>query len=602
MATTTESVLAATLAASSQGQQDERWSDGAPLVLRRYLQTGDSPGWKAWARHLAKRKLAKPIGKLLASAKRTLAWGLCPATTGHVTTDWIRTLSKLAASASRAPKSLAEEVADWLGDADLRPRDSAAALETLAACYALPNLAAHLSEELWWKLCDHLLSEANDIRQTSSACDPSFDQILAGELPLALYVLFPELTACCVLGDAAQVSITRSLNETVTPSGLPPRVLGSSYPLLLASWVRSKVLSSAKDELAWDETANQRLEQAVRTAVAMSLPEGGMLLSGEPAAAVSPGFVRDAAKLLDVECRDRKRVKSKESDAEPPAESLRPLPSVHSEEQQIAVLRPSWRKASPRLAVDFRSSQVQTELAIESSVVWSGQWSLDLRRDGAPLAVESPWEELCWISDDDVDYLEIQTTLTGDVRLQRQMLLARYEGVLFLADAIVSKERGRFDYTTTLPLTTAATFVPAEETREGTLNTDRALAGVLPLALGEWRTDVRRGSLQAGPRGLQLQLQAEGERMYAPLFVDLDPRRRKHELTWRQLTVANKRQIEPADVAVGYRVQIGQRQWLIYRSLTEPAVRTVLGQNLSTEFLFGRVRKTGDVDRLLEIE
>jgi len=39
-----------------------------------------------------------------------------------------------------------------------------------------------------------------------------------------------------------------------------------------------------------------------------------------------------------------------------------------------------------------------------------------------------------------------------------------------------------------------------------------------------------------------------------------------------------------------------------YRSLAAPGVRTVLGQNLSTEFLFGKFRSSGAVDRFVEIE
>ncbi len=55
-------------------------------------------------------------------------------------------------------------------------------------------------------------------------------------------------------------------------------------------------------------------------------------------------------------------------------------------------------------------------------------------------------------------------------------------------------------------------------------------------------------------------------------------------------------------MAVGYRAQSGAAHWLLYRSLAPNGIRTVLGQNLSTEFLFGRFRRTGDVKRLIEIE
>ena len=90
--------------------------------------------------------------------------------------------------------------------------------------------------------------------------------------------------------------------------------------------------------------------------------------------------------------------------------------------------------------------------------------------------------------------------------------------------------------------------------------------------------------------------------MFAPLFVDLSRKRLDKPLTWRQLTVGQLREIVPADVAVGYRVQVGKTQWLMYRSLAPAAIRTVLGQNLMHEFLVGRFHADGHVETLLEIE
>jgi hypothetical protein len=68
------------------------------------------------------------------------------------------------------------------------------------------------------------------------------------------------------------------------------------------------------------------------------------------------------------------------------------------------------------------------------------------------------------------------------------------------------------------------------------------------------------------------------------------------------LTVAEQRTNLPSDVAVGYRVQCGNRQWLIYRSLSRPAMRTVLGQNLASELLVTRFYRTGETASLVEIE
>ena len=87
----------------------------------------------------------------------------------------------------------------------------------------------------------------------------------------------------------------------------------------------------------------------------------------------------------------------------------------------------------------------------------------------------------------------------------------------------------------------------------------------------------------------------------SPLFIDLDPQRLGKKLTWRQLTVAEKLVIQSHDVAVGYRVQVGDRNWLVYRSLAEKGNRTVLGQNFSTTFALARITG-GEAEKLIEIE
>ena len=58
----------------------------------------------------------------------------------------------------------------------------------------------------------------------------------------------------------------------------------------------------------------------------------------------------------------------------------------------------------------------------------------------------------------------------------------------------------------------------------------------------------------------------------------------------------------PRDVAVGYRAQSGDEQWVVYRSLGHSANRTVLGQNISTEFVAGRFRDTGIIAEWIAIE
>lgn len=307
----------------------------------------------------------------------------------------------------------------------------------------------------------------------------------------------------------------------------------------------------------------------------------------------------------------------------PSAADELPCGSFHSEARSLAILRrrPAARvprnRDDERLVVRFAGQACAIELNASGCTAICGVWQLDVARQGRPLAAVSDWESICWHSDADVDYLELQIELAEEVIVQRHMVLARDDRFLLMADAVLSPQPGSLEYCGIVPLAAGIIFRPAAETREGTLEAggreqgagskkrrarSRALAKVLPLALPEWREDLRGGELVATDRGLKLHQAAPRQRLLAPLLLDLDPARFRRRLTWRSLTVAESLAAVPAERAVGYRVAIGKQQWIIYRSLAAKGNRTLLGHNLSTETLVARFAHDGEVTPLIEIE
>ncbi len=180
--------------------------------------------------------------------------------------------------------------------------------------------------------------------------------------------------------------------------------------------------------------------------------------------------------------------------------------------------------------------------------------------------------------------------------------MAREDRFLYMADVILGETPGKIEYRARLPLGPGITWQAADETRDGYLASDKPRALVMPLALPEWRIDPRHGTLTAADGSLELRQQAHGRNLCCPLFFDLYPRRLTRQRTWRQLTVAESLKVQPHDVAVGYRIQCSSDQWMIYRSLAEPASRTLLGQNISCESVIGRFDREGEIEEFLEIE
>ena len=214
------------------------------------------------------------------------------------------------------------------------------------------------------------------------------------------------------------------------------------------------------------------------------------------------------------------------------------------------------------------------------------------------------WGEVCWFSDDDVDYLELEAKFGQHARVQRQALFFRQDRMLLLADALLCDQAGPWSLSSQIPLAGDARFEPAEKTTEGvivTSNGTRCLT--LPLHLPEWRRQPGGVGLEVVGETLVSHHQGNGERLYAATLISLCGSHSKKPVTWRHLTVGEDLRIVSAEEAVAYRVQIGKDQWLLYRSLARPLRRTALGMHTLSEFFAGRFdADDGNVEPLLEVE
>ena len=265
-------------------------------------------------------------------------------------------------------------------------------------------------------------------------------------------------------------------------------------------------------------------------------------------------------------------------------------------------MQTSWKPSACRLAIRHDQPTMTTELIRGNHSLWQGEWSTSIAIDGKPLEFNREGDVGGWFAEEDADYLELETDLDNKWKLQRQLLLARKDQFLYQADVLLGPEQAHIDYCSQLPLTSRTSFKPAEKTHDGVLSSSTHDALVLPLACPEWRTEPSPGQLLQSAGSLQYQLQVTARNLYAPLFVDLSKSGAGKPFTWRRLTIAHLLEIQAADVAAGYRVQIGSRQWFLYRSLDPPDNRTLLGQNLTSEFVAGRFTRQGEVQELIEIE
>ena len=479
------------------------------------------------------------------------------------------------------------------------------ALEALAWAYALPSLVQHLSEADWRSALDALFALAT-AEGLEPAQQPLVYQLRTVELPATLTRLFPELSKLKALGDSAQTASGRLIPLLLDEEGLPPSDRLSLVRPLWASWVRCRLLESSGGPSTLADTNKPRVDKFLRQALRLTRSNGSSVFGRE--SSPEPALLA-ATEQAALSPTTRRTVQAVQSTVAIQPEKGLPHPAWHSESRGLSILRTRWSPLVDQATVRFRAADVDAEWQAGGRVLGSGPWSWQATVNGQPLQADGNWEEVCWHSDADVDYLELELPLTGGWALQRQVLLGRLDRFLYLADVLIGNdaeatEPADLKFSSAWPLFEGVRFEPARETREGRFTIGgKPWATALPLSMPEWRAEMSHSELKVTEDDeLQLSVTGRGHNLYCPLFIDLDNRRTQQPCTWRRLTVAQHLETMARDAAVGYRVQVGAQNWLIYRSLAEKASRTVLGKNYTTEFVCCRFQRDGQTVDLIEIQ
>ena len=586
------------------------WHRATPAAVARAERWDDaSAGWGAWVDHLASRAEPQWPPELLGDRRSSLTWAMPDEAHRNETADLIHQLHRLQRGSSRrgkrgADQSLGALLRDWLSAVEPNQRDISYALACLAWCHALPRLASRVRATWWWELVSHLVQTASDAGALPVEDEPLASQLLGGELPLTLAYLMPEIMPCRELFGSGRHVLSQGLVDLLDGEGLPHCSDIDLLRPLLACWTRCAVLADLSSRPCWNKDAQNQYEWIVRQALRLTRKDGAAVMGTGGAGEWSSEFFT-AALALGSDPDDRYVARLALPGGKPPARNRRKLPDAAEESEWagFAVLRSDWSRSCEMFAVAYGGEDFRIELSSGDNLLLAGAWQTKLACDQRPLKRTSDWQQICWTSDKDGVYLELEAEFEDDFKIQRQMLLAREDRFLLLADAVFARRSADLDYRSTIPLAPQVSVAEADETREAWLERDAKRWLVLPLAIPEWKCDLRPGKLQEqGDGDLTLSQQARGRALFAPLFIDLNPRRCGKPFTWRQLTVAENLVSQSHDVAVGFRVQVGSKQWLVYRSLGANRSRSVLGKNLNSDFLTGRFVRGGTVDEIIEIE
>ena len=422
---------------------------------------------------------------------------------------------------------------------------------------------------------------------------------------LTLARLFRDIEACRLTEAGATAALEEEIARLVsTDGGLG---LSGSAAVIdrICRWARCRQRGLETGSLPWDAAIDERFTASLATGLRLLGGRGRMLVG---VGRLPPTFTQP---LLDVagECLTPRKVQrtaramAAKTVRQKAAKGL--LACDHDDQEAaVAILRSGWDADSLRVLVEYRNPQPRLELAVGDRLLLDGDWQWQVTCDGEVLPAEGPWETNCLVTKGAATFFEIKAPLAGGLQFERSITLLSLDRVVLVADAVTRLDGrppvGDLRLSATLPLANGLEIDPAAETREVYIYDTAMRCLAMPLGLSEWRTGGR-GDLAVAPEGLVLEQQGRG-RMFAPVWLDCNPRRLGDQATWRQLTVADTRINLPPSMAAGHRVQVGLDQWLLYRALDAPRNRTLLGCNVACEFLLGRVTPDGTVQRAIEIE
>jgi hypothetical protein len=249
------------------------WHRTAPRELFKAWFSGDDERrWSAWKKHLARRRPPNPLS-FLVGKQPPILWGWPVA--------WRRI--EIAGATSALARSNAVLAASRTSHIE-----PSLALEAVAAAYALPDLATQLPAGAWWSMAETLYRLASDAQhlRVSPTHDPESivrQQLLAGELPLALGYLFPELQPMRSLRDPARQSLSEALVAITDGEGLPhARVLPVMGPLW-ACWTRARLIGDRFRRGAWSRDAEAQYQWLVRRMIRIVDGDSRLLFREEDA-------------------------------------------------------------------------------------------------------------------------------------------------------------------------------------------------------------------------------------------------------------------------------------------------------------------------------
>ncbi|QDT12076.1 hypothetical protein [Planctomycetes bacterium K23_9] len=576
--------------------------------------------WKSLRKKIrlrAEKQSAKSVFGSAAKRGGVYRWGIeASSQTALQPMDLI--LSRLACGKKVKKKEIAtidwsrelESIISQISTSDAAPIQCVRAVMWAAA---MPSLIDHLDYRSWWDLLGELQRLRESAMQKGGPASLT-RLLLGGELGLTLAWRLVDLPSCRRLKKSSIDTVLRWCEHE--EDSIAASIQGVKHSRIgLASLLRCRSVMQSTMSRKFTKQQKNVLADLGTWVAALTTYRGGIAF-GPTGLTMDDDTAKGG--LLDTAC-------SCDPDALRPAmnaargksqtggrlvwELSLPETVHHCDQSKLAVMMCEWDVSVGRVHIDYSGQTMQIEAFGKKRAVIAGPWESSIEINGNEQRPTGPWVSTCEYTDDDVHYLELEQSWSGGVILQRQFMTVRDDRTVLLSDSVLPRDPAdkthdrTVRYSSRLPVAEDTKAKEEPETREVILAHKRNQTLVVPLSANEWRVGATAAALRmTDDQNFLLSASGKG-RLYVPLWLDFQSSRFKRKRTWRQLTVADDLRIVGSDEAVGFRIQSGSEQWMLYRSLQGTRCRSVLGKHLVTGFFAGRFYlNDGSIEEIVSVD
>lgn len=525
---------------------------------------------------------------------------------------------------SRVSKVVTRKLDEWLTANSEQAESDAHSLLALCELLILHSdcLPAELTGRVWRLALAGAINQADrfdDAMHTEDwqeliATDTGDVWLSGGLLPWTCGLLFDEVKGAPRLAKSARAALNFQLLHTTDTDGSPAGDLLRNLRRALSGWADAALVAESFNRDLWRSATETRCTQTLERVASLLRVDGGAASTGDSSDENVAGLCLTIATLSGTDFRKRWAKLIQElgtPSATVDGKTSGPIrkrdnPSWQSDDAEAACLRTTWAADASLVSITHDEVAPSIELVLDGTPILRGAWGIEMEEDGDAFEFEAGWECVCFYTDRDVDYLELQFEFEGGPTIGRYVVLSRTRQFAVVSDILADSPAKRTDLISELPLATGVEVETVTGSREHQLKAGRQSARVLPLALPHDAgvgTSGRIGLDESDGRPtLTIGQATQSGGLFSPVLIDWSKERRKAPVEWRRLTVTEAGEVDESG-ALAYRCMIGDLHLVLFRALkSTDQYRTVLGYQPENETVIANFTKKGEFDEVVLVE